>query len=149
MDLLIVAVVALLVWRWLSSSFTTGPTTTATQAGSSNGLDNVTEGVARIEGLYKNGSLAQKTNNPGNIGTFGGKIASYPDLGDGWTALQSWVSTKAAQHPNWDFYDMFHYYLTGDTLSNGGPNQNPDAYAEYVANYVGVDPTTPVSSVLG
>ncbi len=43
---------------------------------------------------------------------------------------------------------MFHDYLTGDTLSNGGPNQHPDQYAEYVANYVGVDPTTPISSVL-
>ena len=148
MDLLLI--LAAVVFAWLLFKPSPSSDTAAASAPSSNNpLDNITEAVARIEGYYQNGSLAQRTNNPGNIGTYGGKVASYADAGNGWDALMLWVQTHAQQNPNWDFYDMFHYYLTGDTLSNGGPGQTPDQYAEYVANYVGVDPTTPVSSVLG
>jgi len=147
MDLLIVILVAFAGWLWFNTPSSTGA---ASQDGSQpDNLSKLTQGVASIEGYFKSGSLPQRTNNPGNIGTYGGKIASYPDAGQGFEALQVWIQNHAAQNPNWDFYDMFHYYLTGDTLSPGGPGQSPDSYAEYVANYVGVDPTTPVSTVIG
>ena len=151
MELLIALLVVVLGWRWLTTSSQGGTVGQTAAPGPSSGdaIGPITQAIAQMEGWFKPGSLAQRTNNPGNIGTFGGKVASYPDAGTGFESLQTWVQTHAAQHPEWDFYDMFHYYLTGDTLSNGGPNQHPDAYAEYVANSIGVDPTTPVSSVLG
>jgi len=115
----------------------------------SGALSNISEAIAKFEGFYKPGSIAQRSNNPGNIGTFGGKVSSYADVGDGWDALGNWISGHASSHPDWDFYDTMRYYLTGSTTGIAGPNQDPDSYAEYVANYLGVDPTTPVSSVLG
>jgi hypothetical protein len=114
----------------------------------SDALDNMAQGIAQFEGYPLTGSLANRTNNPGNIGTYGGNVASYSDAGDGWDALNSYITTKAQANPEWDFYDFSRYYLTGDTQGQAGPNQNPDAYAEYIANYMGVDPTQTVSSVL-
>lgn len=113
------------------------------------GLDNVSEGIAQYEGFYLPGSLAARTMNPGNIGTFGGNVASYPDVGDGWDALKAWISSHTASNPDWDFYDMMRYYLTGSTTGKAGPGQNPDAYAEYIADYLGVSPTDTVASVIG
>lgn len=107
------------------------------------------QAVATYEGYYVPGSLAQRSNNPGNVGTFGGKVASYPDAQSGWDALTNWITGKASANPQWDFYDTMRYYLTGDTMGTPGPNQNPDAYAEYVANQLGVQPTDSVASTLG
>lgn len=147
MDLLLILAAAVVVWLASKGAKPQAPAAPGISDG--NGLDNITEAIARMEGFYKNGSLAQRTNNPGDVGTFGSNVASYSDVGDGWDAVTAWVQTHITQHPDWDFYDMAHYYLTGSTTGKPGPKQNPDAYAEYVANYLGVDPTTPVSSVIG
>ena len=148
MEVLLILAAVFLAWLFFGGG--SADTTTAVSGGEKNALDDVTEAIARMEGFPVQNSLAQRTNNPGDIGSYGGRVASYSDVGDG-MGRSHYLGEKAhaAQHPDWDFYDMFHYYLTGDTLSPGGPGQNPDAYAEYVANYVGVDPATPVSSVIG
>lgn len=148
---LLLILAAVILW-WLSSKGSNQ--TNLSPQGSTpdyapNGLDNITEAMARFEGFYQPGSVAQRTNNPGNIGTFGGNVASYSDVGDGWTALNNYVRTKATSHPDWTLAQFITYYLTGDPNGTAGPNQNPTAYADYVANYVGVDPNTPVSQVLG
>ncbi len=146
--LLIVAAAAL-VWLTLNGAKPQGTQSQGATATTSGGLDSITQAIARMEVYFKSGSLAQRTNNPGDIGTYGGKVASYPDSTSGWSALNTWVRSHAAAHPNWDFYDIIRYYLTGDTMGTAGSNQNPDAYAEYVAQAAGVDPSTPVSSVIG
>jgi hypothetical protein len=125
----------------------TGPGSTVLEQ-SNNALDNIGEAIAQQEGYYVQGSLANRTNNPGDIGTFNGNVGSYSTPGEGWDALNTYITSHAQAHPQWDFYDFAHYYLTGDTMGKPGPGQNPDAYAEGIANYVGVDPTQPVSSVL-
>lgn len=113
------------------------------------GLDKMSEAIARFEGYYVPGSLAQRTNNPGNVGTYGGRVTSYPDAGAGWDRLHGYLRDKVSAHPEWDFYDLMRYYLTGDTMGAAGANQAPDEYADYVAHYVGADPTQPVSSIFG
>lgn len=109
-------------------------------------LDNLTEAGARVEGFYKQGSKAQRTNNPGMIG--GDSSKGFVDVGDGWDRFYSYDANLAAKHPDWNFYDFYRYYLTGDTMGTPGPGQNPDAYAEYVAGYVGADPTQSVYDYL-
>ena len=94
------------------------------------GVDNLAEAIAQQEGYYVAGSLPNRTNNPGDIGTYGGNVGIYSDPGDGWDALNSYITTKAQANPTWDFYDFSHYYLTGNTMGTPGANQNPDAYAE-------------------
>lgn len=118
-------------------------------------LDNIAQAIFQYEGGNP-GNRNVANNNPGNlrsganmVGTSGG-YAVFSDIGDGWDALNEWIQSHAAKNPDWDFYDMMNYYLTGSTTSPAQTNQgNSDSYAEYVANYVGVDPTTPVSSLLG
>lgn len=125
---------------------TRGTAIAAAVSGVSDALDSIAEGIARNEGFYKSNSKPQRTNNPGMIG--GDNSAGYADAGDGWEALQGYIASHAAQHPDWDFYDFAHYYLTGDTLGVGGPDQHPDKYAEDLANFVGADPTQTISSSL-
>jgi hypothetical protein len=64
--------------------------------------------------------------------------------------LNAWIVKHVTAHPDWDFYDLFDYYLRGKT---DGPTVdaqgNSDAYAEYVANYSGFDPSQTVSSATG
>lgn len=114
-----------------------------------NPLSAMSDAIAKFEGFFVPGSLPQRTNNPGDIGTFGGNVGSYPDAASGFTALQNYISTHVTNNPGWDFYDFFHYYLTGDPNGTPGPGQNPDEYADYVAGALGVPATTPLSQVLG
>lgn len=122
--------------------------------GSSN-LDNFMEGINLFEG-GKPGNRNVVNHNPGNLragpnmtGTAGG-YATFGDVGDGWDALQTWVKSHSATHPEWDFYDTFAYYLRGSTTAPTSDAQgNSDAYADFVAQYMGVDPLTPVSSLWG
>jgi hypothetical protein len=113
------------------------------------GTSKIANAIAKFEGFFTPGTLPNRTNNPGDIGTWGGKVKSYPSPEAGFASLDSYITSKATANPSWDFYDFFHYYLTGDPMGTPGPNQNPDGYAEYVAQQVGVDPTTPISQVIG
>lgn len=147
--MLLILAAAVALW-YLSKTGTKGASlpSQGAQQTTTNGLDNITEAIARYEGFYTPGSVAQRTNNPGNIGTYGGNQTSYADSGDGWTALQSWVTSHAATHPDWSIAQMMTDYLTGSPTGTPGPKQNPAAYAGYVADYIGTTPDTPVLQVL-
>ena len=120
-----------------------------------NALDNIMQAISQFEG-GKPGNINVVNNNPGNLkegpnmtGTANG-YATFGDQGDGWDALSSWITKHTSANPDWDFYDMFGYYLRGSTNAPTVDAQgNSDAYAEYVSKYLGVDPTHPVSSLLG
>ena len=118
-------------------------------------LDNIMQAIFRFEG-GKASDRNVVNNNPGNLrsgvgmtGTAGG-YATYADVGDGWEGLQAWVVSHANAHPEWDFYDMFSYYLGGGTgkLPEGG-QAKADQYADYVASYGGFDPTQSVWEAMG
>lgn len=86
---------------------------------------------------------------PGMTGTNRG-YATFNSFTGGFAALQDWITRHAAQHPDWDFYDMMSYYLRGSTTAPTSDAQgNSDSYADYVAQYLGVPATTPVSQALG
>lgn len=150
MLLVLIAVIAVLAWRKFHPSASTAVAQPAEYPdGAAGNLGAISNSIANVEGFFLPNSLAARSNNPGNVGTFGGKVASYPSTDTGWAALNDWITNHAAEHPDWDFYDMMHYYATGDTLGQGAPGFiSPDTYAEQVAASVGVDPTTPVSQVL-
>jgi hypothetical protein len=117
-------------------------------------LDNIGQAIFQYEGGNP-GNLNVRNNNPGNLksgpgetGTADG-FATFSDPGDGWNALNQWITSHTSANPGWDFYDTFDYYLRGSTSAPSVDSQgDSDAYAEYVAGFLGVDPTTPVSSVL-
>jgi hypothetical protein len=115
---------------------------------STDAVDNIGQAIANFESGGNPNALNYRSNNPGAIES-AGQIRTYPDVGEGWDALNQYITSHAQANPQWDFYDFFQNYLGqrqgGPTVTSQG---NSDAYAEYVASYVGVDPTTPVSSVL-
>ncbi len=141
----------------------TDPITTQSKWSGKDGLDNVTQAIANLEGFGVAGNRPTRDNNPGDLkyaanmvgrdkpGSNG--IAQFADVGDGWDALTQWVTSHIAKNPQWDFYDMAHFYATGSTTGipvyDDGVPANPDNSADYIASYVGVDPTQTVSSVIG
>jgi hypothetical protein len=156
--LIILAAGGAALWLWLQRSVSSSPydtgdgATVNTPVQSSDALDNIEEAIARFEGS----GLGR--NNPGNIKAIPGR--SYPgqvgtdsqgfaiggDEGDGWGWLNDWITSHAAAHPDWDFYDLFNFYLRGSTDTPTSDAQgNSDRYAEFVANYVGADPTSSVA----
>lgn len=146
--MVLLVLVAAVIWFLLHNG-AASQATSATGQTSTNALTTITQAMAKFEGYYIPGSVAQRTNNPGNVGTYGGNVASYSDVNQGWAALQNWVTNKVAANPGLTFKQMMDIYLTGSINGTPGPNQNPAGYAQYIADNVGVDPNTPVSQVLG
>lgn len=159
--LLIVLIAAALLYLYEKAG--KGSTAASVQNQSSsafqNNLDNFGEAIKQFEG-WSPGSTSYRNNNPGNIkagsytrdriGTDQQNFAVFADVGDGWDALNNYIQAHAADNPTWNFYDFFNYYLHGSTSANPVDSQgNSTAYANYVANYMGVDPNTPVSSLFG
>jgi hypothetical protein len=175
MRLLALIAVAVLLWLFLVRGKSRGGNATAAiKAGNSflgggvsgafasdpdlashDAFDNFLHAIFQFEG-GRPGDRNVRNNNPGNLrsgpgmtGKAGG-YATFADQGDGWDALTDLVNRRTSQHPDWDFYDFFNYYLRSSTTAPSVDAQgNSDAYAEYVANYVGVDPTETVASVIG
>jgi hypothetical protein len=109
-------------------------------------LEDIGQAIFQFEGNKNPGNLKSGIGMTGKAGGY----ATFADQGDGWDALYTWIQSHAAKNPDWDFYDMFDYYLRGSTTASSVDKEgNSDAYAEFVANYLGVDPTTSVASVLG
>lgn len=122
--------------------------------GNQDALESFAQAVFHYEG-GKPGNRNVTNNNPGNLKAgpgMTGKAAGFAtfDGQGGWDALKTYIAKHASQHPEWDFYDFFDYYLRGSTVTPATDSQgNSDAYAEYVAARVGVDPTQNVSAALG
>jgi hypothetical protein len=109
------------------------------------------EGIALAEGFYVTGSRARRNNNPGNltVDTIGkatgkdGMFAIYATAGDGWNALYKQVElilTDASNIYNSDMTlrQIGQKYTTTDQL----------AWSMNVANKLGIDIDTPVSTLL-
>lgn len=98
--------------------------------------------IAQAEGFGVPGAIPTRNNNPGDLKS-GGAIAVYPDSTAGFTALQTQLDIIAQGKSK--------FYTPGMTLSQfgsiysgGDPN-----FASNVADYLGVSPDTPFSSVYG
>jgi len=87
------------------------------------------------------------TNNPGNImdlayyqqtGNF--RVQQYPTLEAGQSALDSLISSYISRG-----YNLNQFFATYAPSGHG--NNDPVAYANYVSQKVGVDPTVPLANV--
>jgi len=139
-----------LAWLWLRNlgqSDTAAPVSDGSGGSGNNALDNIAQAINNFEGNSA-GAISTRNNNPGNlvsgpnmIGTNGG-FAVFSDIGDGWDALIERIQSWANANPDADFYDFFSIYAPASA------GNNPDEYADYVANYLGVPATLPVASAL-
>lgn len=162
MRALLILAAGVVVWLWLQAQQGDNTRASAPQSDSTttDNLDNILQGIFDFEGSGPS-SRASRNNNPGNIeagswarsmGSVGsdGRFAKFSDIGDGWAALATYVQQHASQHPDWNFYDFFNYYLHGSTTAPPTDKEgNADQYADYVAGYAGVDPTTSVADAIG
>jgi hypothetical protein len=179
MRILALAAVAFILWLFFVGRKSQGGTSAAAMAGNSfmgggvggavafdpdsaanNSLSNLLDAIFHIEG-GKPGNRNVRNNNPMDIeygkfakrhGAIGsdGRFAIFPDMQTGWDAMNALVSAKVGQHPDWNFYDLFSYFLRGSTTAPPVDKEgDSNSYAQYVASYVGVDPTQTVASVIG
>ena len=111
-------------------------------------LDTIAQTIQRQEGYYP-GSLAYANNNPGNliyVGQAGavpgaGGFAKFPTYDAGYQALLDQISRYADR--GMTIQSMMAVYAPAGDGSN-----NPQLYAQNVANALGVDPNTPLTTVL-
>ncbi len=165
---LLVLVAAVLIYLYekgkagTAASTSTEPGTVAAsqpQSAFQDNLDNFAQAITQMEG-FAPGSRAYRNNNPGNIkvgyysqdrvGNDSGNFAIFADQGDGWDALNNYITRHAQKNPTWNFYDFFNYYLHGSTTANPVDSEgDANSYARSVAGYIGVDPNTPLSTLFG
>lgn len=169
MKFLLIALAALLAWLTFGKfgrSSASGPgaqpaNSAASAVDYTSNMEDLTDAWARNEGFYASGTVPYRYNNPGDlkvqgwtgqVGSSPGGFAIFQDVGDGWDALVAYIKRMATKHPDWDFYDLSAHAL-------GSPGEYPlpvnnqegdsNGYAERLADYVGVDPATPVATYLG
>lgn len=105
----------------------------------------IAEAIARMEGFYVPGTLAQRNNNPGNlrsgpgqVGTAGG-FAVFPDAQTGWEALARQVDLNISRGLN-----LFQFFGGGQGYPGYAPSSDsndPNRYANFVAQQTGIDPS--------
>lgn len=110
-------------------------------------LQDMMQAINRMEG-GKPGNVNVRNNNPGNLRAGPGQVgenggfAVFASQDDGYSALQAWITSHVAAHPDWTFFDLFNVYAPS------ADSNQPSAYAEFVASQIGVDPSQTVSSAL-
>ena len=105
--------------------------------------------IGRFEGFFKVGSLAQRDDNPGDLEKVGGGFQVFDDVSEGWNAVESYIQKHVDANPNWNFFDFFNHYLGGSATTAAPASQgNVQAYANFVAGQLGVDPTSLVATYL-
>jgi hypothetical protein len=113
-------------------------------------VDDIAGGIARFEGFYQAGSIAQRNHNPGNLRSWGSYPVSsgyalFPDDAAGWAALKRQVQLNIDRGLN--LYEFF--AGKGGVYSGYAPsadNNQPVHYAQTVAGWIGIDPTVKLAS---
>lgn len=114
-------------------------------------VDSLAGAIAKFEGFYKTGSLAQRNNNPGNLRTWGstptsGGYAVFPTLDAGWAALKRQIQINIDRG-----LTMYEFFAGKSGVYPGyapaADSNEPYHYARTVASWIGVDPSTTLKSV--
>lgn len=103
----------------------------------------IARAIAKAEGFYVEGSLPNRSNNPGALKLDGQSLSRFPDAESGWLALYQQVRIMLENQSSYYTPDMtlrqIAYIYTG--------NDRPDAWARIVADDLGVTPDTELRSV--
>jgi hypothetical protein len=124
-------------------------------------VDAIAGAIARMEGFYKAGSLAQRNNNPGNIRRWSPKVpvvdgfSKFPTAGEGWAALRRQVDRNVGR--GLTLYQFFAGVRDADgkVIPGKYPGYAPSAdkndpknYAEKVAGMVQIPADVPLITLI-
>lgn len=117
---------------------------------SSSLVSSIAAAITQMEGSGA-GTIATRNNNPGNlvsgpgmIGTSGG-FAVFPDEATGQAALDNQIQLNINRG-----LTLQQFFAGGNGYAGYAPsadNNNPTAYANFVAGQVGIDTSTPLNSL--
>lgn len=116
-------------------------------------VDKIAEAIARMEGYFQPGSLAQRNNNPGNLRSWGsrpivGGYAKFETPEEGWAALKQQIRRNIDRGLNLlEFFSGKPGVYAG--YSPAADRNDPVNYARFVARQAGIDVTTPLKDLLG
>jgi hypothetical protein len=112
----------------------------------------IANAIAQMEGFYTPGTRPNVNNNPGDLISWGGVptsngFAKFPTAAAGWTALYTQVQLNINRGLNlYEFFagkpGVYPGYASGGSAGN-----NPQAYANFVAQQIGADPNTPLNTL--
>jgi hypothetical protein len=115
--------------------------------------ESIAQAIAKQEGFYTPGTIAQRQNNPGNLRSWGSNpivsgYAKFATVQDGWNALYSQIQT------NIDRGLTLNEFFAGKPgvypgYSPSSDNNRPIAYAAFVGSQAGIPVDVPLNSLTG
>jgi hypothetical protein len=111
--------------------------------------------IAQFEGFNTPGSRPARNNNPGDLkfagqsgatGTDSAGFAIFPDPTTGWTALYNQLNLYVTEFPNDSILAIMAHYL-GQSSATSDAQGNAFTYANFVAQALGVDPSTTLGAL--
>jgi hypothetical protein len=113
--------------------------------------------IAQFEGFNTAGSRPARNNNPGDlmfagqpgaVGKDSGGFAIFPDAPTGWTALYNQLNAYVSNFPDYSLLQIMAHYL-GQSTPTSDSQGNAFTYAGFVAQALGVDPSTTLAALAG
>lgn len=109
----------------------------------------IAEAIARMEGFYKPGSLAQRNNNPGNLRSWGSNpivngYAQFPTVEAGWAALRRQVELNIGRGLTLEEFFAGKAGVYGGYAPSADKN-DPANYARFVSSQTGIPLSIPIS----
>jgi hypothetical protein len=111
--------------------------------------------IAQFEGFNTPGSRPARNNNPGDLmyagqpgatGKDSGGFAIFPDPTTGWTALFNQLNAYVSNYPGYSLLQIMAHYL-GQSTPTSDSQGNAFTYADFVAQALGVDPSTTLGAL--
>ncbi len=112
--------------------------------------ESIAQAIARMEGFFTAGSIAQRQNNPGNLRSWGSVpvvngYARFSTPEEGWAALRRQVELNIGRGLTLqEFFGGKPGIYAG--YSPGSDGNDPRGYAQYVAGQVGIPPTVALNT---
>jgi hypothetical protein len=95
-------------------------------------------------------ALNYRTNNPGNLRNADGSFRTYGTFEAGWNALIADLAAKTRKYADWSLLDIMRRYLGGSRGVDPPADQgNAQAYANYLADRLGVSTDDTLGSIFG
>jgi hypothetical protein len=111
--------------------------------------------IAQFEGFNTSGSRPSRDNNPGDL-KFAGQpgatgqdpqgFAVFPDAPTGWQALYNQLNAYVSEFPAYSILQIMAHYL-GQSTATSDAQGNAFTYASFVAQALGVDPSTTLEAL--